>query len=204
MKNDMRVGILAGLAVLAFIFSPQQGSPAALPDVPGYRLKGATHPVVVITEYSDFQCPSCSKAQAYLLEMLKQHESEIAVVFRHYPLRMHRWAFLAAQASECAGAQGKFWEYQKILFERQAEWDKSEDARDLFVRYADTLGLDIQRFTRELDEGRWAGTVRRDMEEARKRNVNVTPTFFINDRRLVGDNQLREYGERIVEMEKTR
>jgi protein-disulfide isomerase len=202
MKKNSCAAVL--LSLLAAVLVPNAVNPAALPDVPGYRLKGASNPVVVITEYSDFQCPNCSKAQAYLLELLNRHQSDVVVVFRHFPLRGHRWAFLAAQAAECAGAQGKFWEYQKVLFERQAEWEKSEYALDVFMQYAVSLGLDTERFSRELGEGRWETVIQRDLEEAKANNVNVTPTFFINDRRLVGHSQLREYGERFVELEKTR
>lgn len=204
MKKRSSVTVLIGAVLLAAVFVPHQVNPSALVDVPGYRVKGAAKPVVVITEYSDFQCPSCSRAQTYLMEIVREHQTGVAVVFRHYPLRMHRWAFLAAQAAESAGAQGKFWEYHNILFEHQSEWDKSEDARALFVHYAESLGLDIERFGRDLDEGRWNAAIIRDIEEAKSKNVNVTPTFFINERRLVGDSQLREYGRRYVELEKTR
>jgi protein-disulfide isomerase len=204
MKKMVRKKAVTGVLVLIALFVAASAIPAALPDVPDYRIKGAAQPKVVITEYSDFQCPNCSKAQAYLMEMVKRNDSEVAVVFRHYPLRMHRWAFLAAQAAESAGAQGKFWEYQKILFERQAEWDKSENARGVFVQYAADLGLDTQRFIMDLEQGRWDAKILRDIEDARSKNVNVTPTFFINDRRLVGDRQLREYGQSFVDQEKSR
>lgn len=204
MKKQYCVRGFLVLVLLAVVLTPYPVILSALPDVPGHRLKGASKAAVVITEYSDFQCPSCAKAQSGLLELLGRHQNEVILVFRHYPLRMHRWAFLAAQAAESAGAQGKFWEYQKILFERQAEWDKSENARDLFVQYAGSLGLDTKRFADEMAEGRWDAAILKDIEDAKARNVNVTPTFFINDRRLVGEGQLREYGETFVTQEKTR
>lgn len=202
MKEGWRAIVFIGAILLAAVSVPHPVNPAVLPDVPAYRVKGAAKPKVVITEFSDFQCPNCSSASSYLLEMIKQHRNDVAVVFRHYPLRQHRWSFLAAQASECAGAQGKFWEYQGLLFENQAEWHNADDARELFVEYAESIGLDAERFSRDLDGGRFADAVQRDIAAARDRNVNVTPTFFINERRLVGDRQLRAYGNRFVELEK--
>jgi protein-disulfide isomerase len=204
MKKPSCVNVLLGFVLLAVVLFPYPVNPsAALPEVPGFRLKGAAKPAVVITEFSDYQCPSCAKAQSALLEIVDRHP-EVVLIFRNYPLRQHRWAFLAAQAAECAGAQGKFWEYQKILFERQSEWDRSENARDLFVEYAGGLGLDVKRFEADLSAGRWDAAILKDIEDAKAKNVNVTPTFFINERRLVGDGQLREYGEKFVEMEKSR
>jgi protein-disulfide isomerase len=171
-------------------------------QVPLYRQKGAEAATVVITEYSDFQCPACAKVQPVLKDLAKKYEKDVLVVFRHRPWNNHKWARLAAKAAEAAGAQGRFWEYHDALFEKQAEWSGPNDPTSLFVGYAEHLRLDKQRFQSDLQGARFDDLIHRDMEAAEALSVNVTPTFFINKRRIAGGSQLSAYGAHYIELEK--
>jgi predicted DsbA family dithiol-disulfide isomerase len=136
---------------------------------------------VTITEFSDFQCPYCKKA-ANVVERLRQsYGDKVKFVLKQMPLSMHRQAFKAAQASVCAGEQGKFWEYYDRLF---ASSDLSVDALN---QVAAQVGLQQNEFGQclESDESRMA--VKRDMTEADRLGVNGTPTFFVNGRVVRGE-----------------
>jgi protein-disulfide isomerase len=151
-------------------------------------------------EFSDYQCPSCAQAQSIVKDLLGRHKSRLKVAFRHYPLQTHRWARLAALAAETAGVQGKFWEFSEKLFETQKEWGASDNARPHFIRFAQELGLDMERFERELDSARWDGLIQQDLIEGVARQVSSTPTFFIGERRLVGGSQLQANADRLIEL----
>jgi protein-disulfide isomerase len=138
--------------------------------------QGRAGAVITLVEYGDYQCPGC--AQAYLMVKRAQQElgSQLRFVFRHFPLRdIHPHAQRAAEATEAASAQGKFWEMHDILFERQRA------LTDRHLRgYATDLGLDALRFDCELAARRHAKRIRDDVASGVKSGVNGTPTFFIN------------------------
>ncbi|MEK7383124.1 MAG: thioredoxin domain-containing protein, partial [Elusimicrobiota bacterium] len=92
------------------------------PAAPQYRQKGPANAKILIVEFSDFECPACRYAVKPLHELLALYEGKVRFVFKHFPLRMHRWAPAAAIAAECAGRQGRFWEYHDRLYDRQEEW----------------------------------------------------------------------------------
>ena len=106
----------------------------------------------------------------------------------------------AARAAEAASAQGKFWAFHDILFDRQKEWSLGdEEPTAFFMSYARELGLDEARFRRDLQEGRWDGLLKDDVAAARTLMVNATPTLFINGQRLVGPAQIRADAERLTQ-----
>jgi protein-disulfide isomerase len=129
---------------------------------------------------------------------MDRHPGQIRQVYRYYPLRMHRYAGVAARAAEAAAAQRKFWSYHDILFDHQTEWAESIDPIPLFISYAAGMGLDVQRFERDVRSERRDAVISADVEAARAANVNSTPTVFINGVRLVGPKQVEADGERLV------
>ncbi|MFC5480634.1 DsbA family protein [Massilia suwonensis] len=148
------------------------------------HLRGPRDAEVTLVEYGDFQCPYCARAHAALDQLMHQHQGRVALVYRHLPLSdLHPFAARAAEAAEAAGAQGKFWEMHDALFENQAM--ASEDA---LPGIAASLGLDAQRFVRELDEGKHRAGVAAHAEQARAHGASGTPTFFINGERYHGDS----------------
>jgi Na+/H+ antiporter NhaA len=146
------------------------------------HIRGPDDAPVTLVEYGDFECPYCGMAEGTIRELLSQHGDDVRYVFRHLPLSdVHPSAQLAAEASEAAAAQGKFWEMYDTLLAHQGELTP----RDL-ARYATELGLDVDRFRNELRTREYASRVSEDVASADESGVSGTPTFFINGRRHYG------------------
>jgi protein-disulfide isomerase len=143
--------------------------------------KGPEGAPITIVEFSDFQCPFCSKAIVNVDEVMKKYEGKVRLVFRHFPLSFHTEAPKAAEASMCAADQNKFWEYHDKLFANQQAL-KVDDLK----KHAADLGLDTARFNECLDSGKKAELVKKDMADAEKVGVTGTPAFFINGVMLSG------------------
>jgi Na+/H+ antiporter NhaA len=146
------------------------------------HIRGPEDAPVTLVEYGDFECPFCGRAEPTLREILADFGDELRFVFRDLPLSdVHPRAQLAAEASEAAAAQGKYWEMHDLLFDRQ----DALAPQDL-VRYAEELGLDAERFRDELRRRVYAPGIAEDVETADESNVAGTPTFFVNGRRYHG------------------
>ncbi len=134
---------------------------------------------LVVVEYGDFECPNCKQAAPAVEMLLQRFEGQVRFVYRHYPLEeVHRHAVQAAEAAECAGAQGHFWEMYQLLFENQHALEL-----DQLHGYAQRLGLDMQRYTRGMTEHTHLARVRSDIDSGRKSGVRATPGFFVNGKR---------------------
>ena len=145
------------------------------------HIRGPRDAPVTIVEYGDFECPYCGRAEPVIRELLRDH-GDIAYVWRQLPLTdVHSHAQLAAEASEAADRQRRFWEMHDRLLDDQ----DALRPRDL-IRHAEELGLDVERFESDLREHRGAARVARDVDSADLSGVSGTPTFFINGRRHYG------------------
>jgi Na+/H+ antiporter NhaA len=145
------------------------------------HIRGPDDAPVTLLEYGDFECPYCGQAERVIRELLSS-DGDVRYVWRHLPLNdVHPTAQLAAEASEAAAAQGKFWEMYDTLLRHQ----EALSMRDL-VRYARDLELDIDRFTDELRRREHTPRVSEDVASADESAVSGTPTFFINGRRHYG------------------
>lgn len=143
---------------------------------------GDEQATVVFLEYGDFQCPHCRQAQSIVKDLREELGDRFLYVFRHFPLSSsHPDALRAAEASEAAAAQGKFWEYHQLLFDHQEELGEEH-----LFEYASQLDLDFERFTGELENGVYTERVTRDLQSGIKSGVSGTPTFFINGQRYDG------------------
>jgi protein-disulfide isomerase len=146
------------------------------------HIRGPDDAIVTLVEYGDFECPYCGRAESTIRQLLTDFGQDVRYVWRHLPLNdVHEHAQLAAEASEAAAAQGRFWDYYDSVFTDQA----ALTAKDLIER-ARGLGLDVERFTDDLREHRYAGRVADDVTSADESGVSGTPTFFINGRRHYG------------------
>ncbi|HAA55458.1 MAG TPA: hypothetical protein DCE42_11925, partial [Myxococcales bacterium] len=143
--------------------------------------KGNPKAKVTIVEFSDFQCPFCSRGARQVGEFIKYYKDHVRLVFKHFPLSFHKEAHLASQASLAAGAQGKFWEYHDRLFANQRKLKRPD-----LERYAQSLGLDMQKFKAALDNGTYKGQVDADLKQGGKNGVSGTPTMFINGEKAKG------------------
>ncbi len=146
------------------------------------HIRGPDDAPVTMVEYGDFECPYCGRAEPVVRELLAGAGGDIRYVWRHLPLEhVHPHAAFAAEAAEAAAEQGAFWEMHDLLLDHQDHLL----GRDL-LGYAEQLGLDVDRFRRDLKEHRMASRVAEDVQSAELSGVSGTPTFFVNGRRHYG------------------
>ena len=146
------------------------------------HIRGPDDAPVTLVEYGDFECTYCGQAEQVIRELLSSLGADIRYVWRHLPLTdVHPSAQIAAEAAEAAAAQGKFWDMYDILLGHQGEL-----APRALARYAEQLGLDVDRFTDELRRREYAPRIKEDVATADESGVSGTPTFFINGRRHYG------------------
>ncbi len=146
------------------------------------HIRGAPHARVTLVEYGDFECPYCGRAEPVVRELVASLGDEIRYVWRHLPLNdVHFSAQLAAEASEAASAQGRFWEFYDTLLTHQDALTPVD-----IGRYARELDLDVERFWDEVRRHEYAPRVSRDVASADASGVSGTPTFFINGSRHQG------------------
>lgn len=150
------------------------------------HIKGNTEAKVTITEFADFQCPACRAAVPLTNSIMTQYGDRVMLVFRVYPLNMHKNAVPAAIAAEAAAAQGKFWEMHDSLYEHQDEWAESLAPKTHFIAYATTLGLNVEQFKKDLDNPALKEAVTKDRDAGDKLKLQGTPTFIINGHQLFG------------------
>jgi Na+/H+ antiporter NhaA len=145
------------------------------------HIRGPEESLVTMVEYGDFECPYCGLAEPAVRELLRDY-GEVRYVWRHLPLNdVHPNAQLAAEAAEAAGKQGAFWEMHDLLLDHQ----DALHSRAL-IGYADSLGLDTDRFAADLRKHAGRAHVEEDLESADLSTVSGTPTFFINGKRHYG------------------
>jgi protein-disulfide isomerase len=145
------------------------------------HIRGPEEAPVTLVEYGDFECPYCGQAEGVLRELLRDR-GDVRYVWRHLPLNdVHAHAELAAEAAEAAAAQGAFWEMHDLLLDHQDSLTPAD-----LMGYAGELGLDLDRFTEDLEKHAGAGQVAEDVDGADLSSVSGTPTFFINGRRHYG------------------
>jgi protein-disulfide isomerase len=201
------VGTLTGLLLFrADLFRPSQPSPqpsqpvgdlskaspgAEPPHVRGGGAGAGSAPVT-IEEFADFQCPPCGRLYPELKRIEAEFSPRLRLIFRHFPLESHEHAEEAARASEAASAQGRFWEMHDLLFERQREWGAATDVRPLFNGYAQTLGLDVERFKRDMEGQESAARVLSDKQRGLSVQVSGTPTLFLDGREIPADSMSSE------------
>jgi protein-disulfide isomerase/uncharacterized membrane protein len=151
-------------------------------DVPGGHVKGRPDAPVTIVEFSDFQCPYCSRVVPSIDKVLETYGDQVRVVFRQFPLNsIHPMAQKAAEASLCANEQGKFWELHDAMFANQKALGV-----DQLKTSAAGLGVNADQFNTCLDGGKYAPKVAADLAEGSTAGVSGTPAMFVNGRFLSG------------------
>jgi protein-disulfide isomerase len=153
-------------------------------DAEAPHIRGNPNAQVTLEEYGDFQCPPCGMFAAFLAQLEKEYDSRLRVVFRNFPLKMHEHAQEAAIAAEAAGMQGRFWEMHDVLYREQESWSKAPNARELFESYAGTIGLDVDKFKKDMDGEQARARVDSDRQRGESLGIQLTPTLFINNQPL--------------------
>lgn len=164
-----------------------QANPATVAEPsadPPHALGNPTAPVT-LEEFGDFQCPPCGMFHPVLKTMEREFGQNLRVIFREFPLvPSHAHALSAARAAEAAGLQGKFWEMHNLLFENQKAWADAFDVRPIFEAYATNIGLDLEKFRRDLGSETVERRIFLDGKRAHALGVKGTPAVFLNGREL--------------------
>jgi len=155
-------------------------------------VKGPASAPVTVVAFSDFQCPFCSRAVPTIHQLETEYGGKVKIVFKQFPLPFHDKAHLAAEAALAAHEQGKFWQMHDKLFANQQALD-----RPSLEKYAQEIGLNMNRFTAALDSGKFKDKVDSDAKEGAAVGATGTPTFFINGTRLVGAQPADKFKELI-------
>ncbi|MBU2538370.1 MAG: DsbA family protein [Proteobacteria bacterium] len=140
---------------------------------------GPENAPVVVVAFSDFECPYCGTVGTLFEEVLAKYPKDVKVIFKQFPLTMHKQAQGAALASLAAHRQGKFWQYHDLLFENQKTLSEAK-----YIELAKKLGLDLEKFNRDSKSPATLQDLERDMANAQQAGVRGTPTIFVNGRRL--------------------
>lgn len=161
----------------------------------GDHVDGNKDAKVVLIEYGDFQCPGCGKAHPIVKSVMEKYGSDVAFVFRNFPLTsIHPNARAAAAAAEAAGLEGgkeKYWQMHNRLYENQQEWQdaSSSERTDLFASYAQAIGIDKTKFETLLSKSssRINQKISFDQALGRKLDITGTPTFYLNGTQLTSE-----------------
>lgn len=215
-ETKMIVGIgIATVALFAgIVFAVSKTSPApvtsqiadeqVLVREDSYKIATPTATVTMV-EFADFQCEACRAAQPGVKLLLEDYKGKVNFVSRYFPLPGHQHSRLAAQAVEAAGEQGKIWEMQDMLFDRQDEW--GSDAKpatraqvmEYFLGYAKTLNLNVDQFKQGIESGKFEAKVSRDFADAEALKLTGTPSFFINGKKVLESPSYPNLKKRIDE-----
>jgi protein-disulfide isomerase len=185
--------LFVGFKSWAFVKSPS-------PEVAGIQIEikkddwvkgGNPQAQVTLVEYGDYQCPGCATYNPLVVRLSEEFPEDLKVVYRHFPIQGHKNAVPAAQAAEAAGMQGKFWEMNDLLYERQKDWENDGNVKEKFVAYAKEIGLDEVKFSADYDSGEVKNAINSDAESGRLIGISYTPTFILDGTRI----QPRSYEE---------
>jgi len=146
-------------------------------------IRGDQNASITMIEFSDFQCPFCARFEETLEKILADYKGKVRLVYRHFPLSFHPEAEKAAEAAECAGEQGKFWEMHDKIFAANKAGTMSVDQ---WKKDAKSLGLKTSQFNNCLDSGKYADKIARQMAEGEMAGVQGTPTTFIDGELVSG------------------
>jgi protein-disulfide isomerase len=152
----------------------------------------------MLVEFSDYECPFSKRARETVWEVMDTYKDRVRYVFRDFPLSFHRNARKAHEAAHCAGDQGKYFEYSRLLFEDQGRLSMA----DLVMR-AKAIGLNVKKFDRCLEKGEYSDLVKESIASGTSAGVSGTPAFFVNGIFLSGAQPLAAFAEVIdSELEK--
>ncbi|MDQ6705840.1 MAG: thioredoxin domain-containing protein [Acidobacteriota bacterium] len=168
--------------------------PVEIP-VAGSPVKGPKDAKVTLIEFSDFECPYCSKAVGQIDAVLRAYPRDVKLIYKQFPLSMHPHANLAAEASLAALAQGKFWPMHDKLFAHS-----HGITRENVMLWAKEIGLDTGKFVTDLDAIKYTHAIEKDVADGEAAGVNGTPTIFINGKHYNGSLAL-EAMQPIIEAE---
>lgn len=166
--------------------SPKAHRPKLLEDpvtipVSGSPTRGPENARITLVEFSDFECPYCSLAAGEVNAIMSAYPKDVKLIYKQFPLSMHPHASLAAAASLAANQQGKFWQMHDVLFKNFRKL-----ARENILGFAKDIGLDMNKFTADLDSPKYQEVIKKDLADGETAGVYGTPSFFVNGKHYNG------------------
>jgi len=187
------VGLIVGAA---FFFSRPAVVPAVDPKVlvrEDSHTQGSPSASVTMVEFGDFECPACSAYHEVVKQITEKYHNEVTLVFRNFPLPMHKHAIISALAAEAAGAQGKYWQMYNKLYESQKDWSGEADPKAKLIGYAKDMGLNSSQFEKDLSNADLRKRIDQDVADGTVLGVNATPTFYINNVKIENPRSFAEF-----------
>lgn len=184
------VAIVVGIIVAVVMTQPEPADPATVinnESAVADPKKGGENATVVVSEYSDFQCPACQSAFPVVQKLVQEYGDKIEFVYNDYPLSQHEYAMQAAISAQCAFEQDAFFPYHDILFERQRSWAQSSsetEAKEAFRLYAEEVSLNMDDYATCIEKDEIVASIEEDMEEGDDLGVTGTPSFFVNGKKV--------------------
>lgn len=157
----------------------------------GDHVYGKADSKVLVIEYGDFQCPGCGVAFQTTKQVKEKYKDKVAFVFRNFPIaQIHPNALAAASSAEAAGLQGKYWEMFRLIYENQSAWENlgGNERTDQFMRYAESIGLNADKFTEDVSSDSVSKKIKFDLAIGRDFGVVATPSYYLNGEQISPDD----------------
>jgi len=163
------------------------------------HIRGNPEAPVTLEEFGDFECSSCANLATFLDQLIKEYHPRVRLIFLNFPLPMHQFARDAALTAEAAGLQGRYWEMHDMLFREQPVWSSASDAGMWFDSYAETLGLDLNQFRKDVKSDKVRERIEFDQARAKSVGVKTAPTLFVDKREMGPNDRTPEGVRRLVD-----
>jgi protein-disulfide isomerase len=195
------LGFLIAIGVLIAIISSPSSSTTNISIAPVSARDistGNKQAKVTLVEYADFQCPACAAYHPIVNQLLNTYKNKIFYVYRMFPLEQaHPNALISAQAAYAAYKQGAFFKYDDVLFGKQTDWATLQDPASVFIDYAQSLKLNVNKFKTDLTSSDTQKYVKDSENEALTEGVNQTPSFFINGKLIQNPTTIDDFNKLI-------
>jgi protein-disulfide isomerase len=184
-QSETAVPFMAQTTAIPAIASPTLAFPSSPTPPAAKQITNPTNGSVTVEEYGDYQCPPCGLLHPEIKKIQHEYGNRVDFVFRNLPLiKIHKNARIAAQAAEAGRLQDRFWQMHDLVYETQDAWKDQDDPRPTFIGYARKLGLDLKRFTRDMDGPEVQQRLGEDQQRAASLAINGTPTILVEGRQL--------------------
>jgi len=152
---------------------------------PSNHVMGLGKKKVTLIEYGDYQCPACGAYYPLVKQLTTTYQNDIYFQFRNFPLyQIHQNAFAGGRAAEAAGLQGKYWDMHDLLYVNQQAWSSSNDPTSYFTSYAQSLGLNVDKFKTDMASDQVNNVINADIKAGTSLGANSTPTFILDGKKI--------------------
>lgn len=164
------------------------------------KVLGNNDAPVTLIEYSDFQCPACKAYEPLLKNLHNDFPDTLKITYRYFPLAtIHKNAMISAKAAQVALVQGKFWEMHDMLFDKQDDWETAENPKDMFIGYAETIGLNKDQFIQDIEKIETVDPIKLDQQRGRDAGIQGTPTFILNGKKITNPQSYEDFKKLITD-----